>query len=157
MLAHNADAFRDIAEITARSVRTERCLPVADWFFSMTDLAGFEAEWQSHDFEREQKISEDDAAIDAQRLRGGDRNFGGELGFFADLDRESCFRTRGIPGMYRPAWRMNQTGVRSTGWACRPGTKRELGADMKSFNVAFLAWRDQTVDFAHRLQGLLFG
>jgi hypothetical protein len=32
--------------------------------------------------------------------------------------------------MYRPAWRMNQTGVRSVAWDLQARTKLELGADM---------------------------
>src|SRR6202167_1818616 len=34
---------------------------------------------------------------------------------------------------------MNQTGVRSTGWDLQARTKRELGADMNVFTVAFLS------------------
>jgi hypothetical protein len=32
--------------------------------------------------------------------------------------------------MYRPAWRMNQTGVQSTGWDLQARTKLEFDADM---------------------------
>jgi hypothetical protein len=32
--------------------------------------------------------------------------------------------------MYRPAWRMNQTGVRSAGWDLQARTNMESGADM---------------------------
>ena len=38
--------------------------------------------------------------------------------------RDSCFRTSMYSGMYLPAWRRNQTGVRSTGSLRHARTKR---------------------------------
>src|SRR5579872_2597730 len=43
---------------------------------------------------------------------------------------ECRLRTARYSGIYRPAWRMNQTGVRSTGWDLQARTKLEFGADM---------------------------
>ena len=51
-------------------------------------------------------------------------------GFLQISISEYCLRTARYSGMYRPAWRMNQTGVRSTGCALQAFTKRESGADM---------------------------
>jgi hypothetical protein len=41
---------------------------------------------QAHDFEREQEVGEDDGCIDAEKLGGGDGDFGGEGGHLADFE-----------------------------------------------------------------------
>src|ERR1035438_9066596 len=59
-------------------------------------------------------------------------------GFLQISIREYCLRTARYSGMYRPAWRMNQTGVRSVGCAFAARIKREVGADMNLAAVSAL-------------------
>ena len=42
---------------------------------------------QAHDFEREQKVGENDGGIDAEKFSGGDGDFGGERGILANLEQ----------------------------------------------------------------------
>src|SRR5271165_189858 len=59
------------------------------------------------------------------------------FGFLQISISEYCLRIARYSAIYRPAWRMNQTGVRTVGWALAARTKRELRADMGLSNVAF--------------------
>ena len=44
-------------------------------------------ERQSHDLERQQEVGEDDGRVNAEKLGGGDGDFGGEFGLFADFEQ----------------------------------------------------------------------
>src|SRR6267142_4773032 len=88
MLAHDADAFRNIAKLRSSvSAQTSDVVPFADRLLNDRTFSSLEVEWQSHHFEGKQKISKDDGSIDAQRLGSGYRNFSGELRLFADLNQ----------------------------------------------------------------------
>ena len=50
-------------------------------------FAGLELERQAHGLERQQQVGKDDGRVHAQLFRGGDGDFGGELGLLADFDQ----------------------------------------------------------------------
>ena len=49
---------------------------------------GQELEIETHAFQRQEKVGEDDGGIDIKLLRGGDRHLGGELRVLANLSSE---------------------------------------------------------------------
>ena len=53
---------------------------------------------QAHDFERQQKVGEDDGGVDAEDFRGRDGDLGGERGLLADLQKRVLLADRAILG-----------------------------------------------------------
>ncbi len=50
-------------------------------------FASLELKGQSHAFEGQQQVGEDDRCVDVELLRGRDGNLGGELGLLADFEQ----------------------------------------------------------------------
>src|ERR1700734_4505118 len=59
----------------------------ADGLFDDGAFSGGKMKGQAHDFERKQEVGEDDGGIDAEKFCGGDGDFGGKRGAFADLEQ----------------------------------------------------------------------
>jgi len=88
MFCDQAHGLRDIAKFGgAVGAELGDVLLGADGLFDYRAFSSGEVERQSHDFEREQEVGEDDGGIDLQNFSGGDGDFGGEGGLLADFEQ----------------------------------------------------------------------
>jgi len=90
---HELDGFRHVAEIGARSVRRRVMSSSADGLFDLGLRRG-EMKGQAHDFERQEKVGEDDGGIDLEDFAAfSNGDLGREFGLFADIDQGILLRT----------------------------------------------------------------
>ena len=88
MLDHELDGFRHVAEIGgAVGAEAGDVFGSADGLFDLWAFAGGEMKGQAHDFERQEKVGEDDGGIDLEDFGGFNGDLGRDFGLFADLDQ----------------------------------------------------------------------
>ncbi len=88
MLAHEFHGFRNVAEVGGViGAQAANVLGSAHRLFNFRSLAGREVKGQSHDFEREKKIGEDDGRIDPENLGRFNGDLGRDLRLLTDLNQ----------------------------------------------------------------------
>jgi len=103
MLCDQAHSFSDVAEISgAIRAQVGDVFCAADRLFDHGAFARRKMERQAHDFERQQKVGEDDGSVHAQSFSGGDGNFGRERGFFANLQQRILLAHGAVFGHVAP-------------------------------------------------------
>ena len=88
MLRHQRDGVGHVAQF-GRAIGAQHAHVFGGAHRLLDDrpFAGREVKGQAHDFQRQQQVGKDDGGVDLQVLRGGDGDFGCELGLLADLDQ----------------------------------------------------------------------
>jgi hypothetical protein len=82
------DGLGDITEVGGTvGAKLGNIFGGAHGLFDDGTFAGGKMEGQAHDFERKEKVGKDDGGVDAEKLGGGDGDFGRELGFLADFEQ----------------------------------------------------------------------
>ena len=74
-----------------------------------------ELDVDAHPEQRQHDVGEHHGRVDVVPPHRLERHLGAQLGRLADLEERVRFRISRYSGSERPAWRMNHTGVRSTG------------------------------------------
>ncbi len=88
MFRNQGDRFGDITKFgSAVGAELGYIFFGADGLLDDRTFSGGKMEGQAHDFERKQKVGEDDGGVDSEKFGGGDGDFGGEFGLLADFEQ----------------------------------------------------------------------
>jgi hypothetical protein len=88
MLGYETHGLGDIAEFRgAVGSELSHVFRGADRLSNDRAFSSGKMKGQAHDFEREQKVGEDDGGVDSEKFGSGNGNFGGEFGLLADFEQ----------------------------------------------------------------------
>src|SRR5438270_6045929 len=141
MLGDQRNGFGNISEFRG-SVGAQ----VRDVFFRAHGLfddrtfTGGEVEWESHHFERQKQVGEDDGGIDLKDLRGGNRDFGGERGLLADFQKRMLLAHGAIFGHVAPGLAHEPDGSALYRLRLASANEVAVGCGHELMNLAFLDW-----------------
>jgi hypothetical protein len=99
MLRDDAYSLGDVAEFSgAVGAELGNVCGGADWLLDDWAFSRGKMKRQAHDFEREQKVGENDRGIDTEKFSGGDSDFGGERRIFANFEQRVLLANGAIFG-----------------------------------------------------------
>ena len=129
LVADEADRFQNVCEPLARIEPPEPIDVCArpDWIRDRWALALDEVERQPERLERHEQVGEEDRGVDVDSGNGCSVTAVARSGARQISRSEYLSRIARYSARYRPAWRMNQTGVTSTGSRLHARRKRSPG------------------------------
>ena len=93
---------------------------------------------QAHDLERKQEVGEDDGGVDAEKLGGGDGDFGGECRLLADFEQGMLLANGAVLGHVASCLAHEPDGSAVDGLGLAGANEEGIGRRHELVTVAFL-------------------